>query len=137
MKDLDLFETYKDLVGLPFKLGAQGPKEYDCYSLVKEIAHRRGFFLPVVNTPDDIELRLKLLESISNEYTELIVKPEPFCIVIFDLGPFGKIHCGIVLADCRQFIHSAAFIKRVRIDRLSSYPFRGRIFGFFRLCKRI
>ena len=38
-----------DLIGKPYKLGAAGPDAFDCWTLVVEVAKRRGVIVPELN----------------------------------------------------------------------------------------
>lgn len=127
---------YTDLIGRKWKKDAKGPNEFDCYHLIKEIQRRRGFYLPNIKTPESIELRLAMFEKLSSEYTIPIDRPEPFSIVVFDVRRFTRLHVGVVLEDCRSFIHAAAYIRRVRIDKLKSILWRKRITGYYRCTKK-
>ena len=124
---------YLDLVGRKFKIDGRGPTEYDCYGLILELAKRRGFFLPEQNTPEGIEMRMKMFEAISSEFTEPIDKIEPWAVVVFCKGRLGRLHVGTALQDCRRFIH--ADHKGVRITRLNSIIWQRKIAGYYRLKK--
>ncbi len=128
---------YTNLIGKGWKQHGKGPEFYDCYHLVKEIQRRRGFFLPEIDTPESIEMRLQMFKKLCSKFAESIDKPEPFCVVVFDGGRFTRLHIGVVLEDCRSFIHSAAYIKRIRIDKLDSVLWKKRVFGYFRCTKKI
>lgn len=127
---------YTDLIGKKFQIGGRGPDTYDCYGLIIEMMKRLGKYLPEQDTPDGIEMRLKMFDEISGRFAEPIDKPEPFCMVVFDMGRLARLHIGVVLEDSRSFIHSAAYIKRVRIDTLSGILWKHKITGYYR-CKKI
>lgn len=38
-------ESYDDLIGLPWELGANGPDTYDCWGLACEVLRRQGYEL--------------------------------------------------------------------------------------------
>ena len=46
MSAIPLETMVADLVGQPFKEGARGPNEFDCWGLVREVAKRSGTELP-------------------------------------------------------------------------------------------
>lgn len=127
---------YTDLIGKKFQTGGRGPDTYDCYGLIIEIMKRLGKYLPEQDTPAGVEMRLKMFEEISSEFAEPIDKPEPFCIVVFNLRRLSPLHIGVVLEDCRGFIHSAAYIRRVRIDKLDGILWKHRITGYYRCTKK-
>lgn len=122
---------YTNIIGKRFKINGRGPDEFDCYGLVKEIAKRRGYYLPQQDTPEGIKLRLAMFDKISSEFTEPIDTPEPWAIVVFDKGRLGRLHIGVVLENCEQFLHADR--KGVRISRLSSPGFLRKIAGFYKL----
>lgn len=132
---MEQFYTY--LIGKKWKENGRGPDEFDCYGLVIEMMKHRGYYLPNQKTPDGIKMRMKMFKSISSEFAIPIDKIEPFCIVIFDCGRLARLHIGIVLANCKSFIHSVAHIKRVRVDSLSSWPWKNRITGYFKCTKKL
>lgn len=127
-----------DLIGLPFKINTRGPDSYDCYGLCQEVQWRRGFLLPDFETPESVKMRLAILNKITseNKFVERISKPEAYSIVVFDLRLLARIHVGVVLEDCRKFLHAMGFKRRVCINRLSQFPYHGRVWGYFRpICK--
>lgn len=128
---------YTDLIGKKFQTGGRGPDTYDCYGLIIEMMKRVDKYLPEQDTPDGVEMRLKMFDRISSEFTEPIDKSEPFCIVVFDLGRLAHLHIGVVLEDCRSFIHSAAYIRRVRVDKLNGILWKHRITGYYRCKKKL
>lgn len=128
---------YTDLIGKKFQTGGRGQDVYDCYGLIIEMMKRLGKYLPEQDTPEGIEMRLKMFKEISSEFAEPIDKPEPFCIVVFNLRRLARLHIGVVLEDCRRFIHSAAYIKRVRIDKLDGILWKHRITGYYRCTKKL
>jgi len=99
---------------------------------MKEVQRRRGYDLPDINTPKSIEMRMTLFNKHKDEYLELLNKPEAFSIVIFDAGILGRLHMGAVLEDCKRFIHA---YKSIRISYLSKWPWKNRIFGFYKCIK--
>ena len=90
-----------------------------------------------MQTPESIEMRLAMFEKLSSEYAISIDKPEPFSIVVFNMKRIAPLHIGVVLQDCRSFIHAAAYIRRVRIDRLDSILWKNKIFGYYKCLKKI
>jgi len=128
---------YSDLIGKPFRIGAKGPDFYDCYHLVKEVQRRRGYDLPAINTPKSIEMRMALFNKHKDEFLELLNKPEAFSIVIFDAGMLGRLHMGVVLEDRKRFIHAFSSGKSTRISYLSKWPWKKRIFGFYKVTKKL
>ena len=122
-----------DLIGLPFMWGGRGPDSYDCFGLVREVQRRRGINLPDRPSPQAMDFQAAMADSIASRWTEPLCKPEAFAVVVFNARRFGW-HCGIVLDDCRRFIHVASCTTTVRIDLLDDYPWSKFIKRFFR-CK--
>lgn len=135
MRRYHVEDFYQDLIGKKYQKNGRGSKGYDCYGVVLELAKRRGFFLPEIKTPESIKLRQAMFEKLSSEYAIPIEKPEPNCIVVFDTRVFGRLHVGMVLENCRQFIH--ADLQRVRVCRLDSFIWKRLIIGFYRLTKKL
>lgn len=40
---------FNDLIGKPYRLGATGPDEFDCWSLTVEVAKRFGVTVPMID----------------------------------------------------------------------------------------
>jgi len=130
-----LFNTnlnYTDLLGIPFKMGGRTKQEgFDCYGLCMEVAKRAGV------TPYEFNIGIEDLhkrsDAINNgkESCIEIDKPEPFCIVTFKIRPPYVTHMGIVLEDCKSFIH---ILKKrsVSIARLDEPIWKRKIDGFYR-----
>lgn len=55
MPDAAATPDYVDLLGLPFKRGARGPKSFDCYGLAREMFTRAGIFVPDFESPEDLQ----------------------------------------------------------------------------------
>lgn len=121
-----------DLIGKPFKYGGRGPDEYDCYGLAKEIFNRLGKDLPDVNSPTEFDTIDCAGKELVKLITEVIDKPEPFCIVGFKVRPPYVSHMGIVLENRFTFIH---ILKNthVCIERLDSLMWKDKIGGFYRI----
>ncbi len=100
-----LFEIdMKKYMGKPWQRDGRGPQSYDCYGLIEAIYADRGIILPEVNRPDSLAAMYdKCHDSVG------LFKPiesiKPFCIVTFRTRPPKITHAGIVLPDCKRFIH--------------------------------
>jgi len=116
-----------DLIGQPFDL--QGKKGYNCYSLCKEVCKRGGVLLPDKQPIDNLSDRSTAINSGKSDYIKL-EKPKPFCIVTFKIHPKYVTHMGVVLEDCRHFIH---IMKKshVVIERLDLPKWQKRIDGYY------
>jgi hypothetical protein len=100
---LDIADV-QDLIGKPYRPGARGPHEFDCWGLCAEVYRRRGIALP------DYEARglshaqtLALVQGHATNHAEWIDKPEPWCFV-FDAthGHLGLYWGGSVLHCARM-----------------------------------
>jgi len=123
---------YTDLLGKEFAYGGRGPDAYDCYGLVIETRKRVGRTMPLHYVSTDIPEAIhgSIEEArLSCGFREL-PEPSPFCLVTFRLHPRYTTHIGMVLQDCRRFIHILAKM-RVGVERLDSPCWRHRISGFF------
>ena len=115
-------ELFDDLIGKSFEEVGK------CLGLVREVYKRRGIEIPDFNT-HSIEEEHETIENEKNNYTEKIDSPEPYCIVTFKtVGPFVT-HMGVVLEDCKTFIH-AERKKNVAIEKLSHLLWKQKIKEF-------
>lgn len=121
---------FEDLLGVPWLRGGRDEKGMDCYGLAMEVRKRIGDPVPEYNSPDDENSVIaSFLKEI--DVAEKLLQPVPFCFVAFRLfSPYVN-HIGVVLNDCDHFIH---IIKEetVRIEKLSSFFWKGRIVGFYK-----
>jgi len=122
-----------DLIGIPFLRGGRGPDAFDCFGLVREVQRRRGIELPDAPSPQSMELQAAMVERIASHWTEPLDQVEPYCVVVFNSRRFGW-HCGVVLENCRQFVHVAEFTKTSKIDLLDEWPWSHWIHGSYK-CK--
>ena len=122
--------NYIDLLGKGFKYNGRGPDEYDCYGLVKEIYHRIGVELPEYASTDNCSLINQMIEQGKELFTK-IEKPEPFCIVLFQIIPGYVSHIGVVLGDCIKFIHISQGIS-VAVERLDNKLWERRNRGYYK-----
>jgi peptidoglycan DL-endopeptidase CwlO len=84
-------ESYDDLIGKPYELGATGPAAYDCYGLVVEVLSRLGFtintdlaaewirmYQPGLIDPEDItELECEIDETPRKPGDLIIMRADP------------------------------------------------------------
>jgi len=121
--------VWSDLLGKEYAEGAVGPDRYDCYGLCREIARRVGRSLPDLPHPSNLqethELYLQAAESMRR-----LPAPAPFCAVAFMMRPPFVTHIGIVLEDCRRFIHILRK-RSVAIERLDNPQWQRRIAGYY------
>lgn len=127
---IELF--YEDLLGKEFAYGGRGPETYDCAGLVGEICRRLGKKWPenYISNPEPSLIQCQIKSIAEQEFIE-IEKPEPFCAVTFFIHPFLTSHIGMVLPDCRRFIHIMQGCK-VAIERLDSPSWKRRNTGYWK-----
>jgi cell wall-associated NlpC family hydrolase len=123
---------FEDLIGKPFETGARGPNKFDCYGLCIEVYKRLG-----KEVEDYGFLDTEKAKEISNLFDEKrenfvkIDKPQPFCLVaLMIVRPYVS-HVGVVLEDCRRFIH-ISYRRNVCIEYLDSDRWKNRIDGYWR-----
>jgi cell wall-associated NlpC family hydrolase len=117
------------LLGKKYARGGRGPDTFDCYGLALEVARRIGFDLPELLTPEG-------LAETDGEFWKQAQKSEqletarPWCVVAFRLRPPWVTHVGIVLEDCRRFVHIDRK-KGVCIERLDNIAWKPKIAGYY------
>jgi hypothetical protein len=100
-----------DLIGKPYKKDGRGPNFYDCWGLCMEVACRAGYKLPDYDDPFNCSDRKELIELQKQSKFRRLGIPEPWSLVLFriidDKGD-EKWHIGVILEDCKRFIHITA-----------------------------
>ena len=125
---------YSDLLGKPYRLGARGPEYYDCWGICIELGKRAGIDYPADFTPQDTPEQSEAITARRDNDFEKLEKPEPYCIVTFKITPPFIDHCGIVLSDCKHFVHIMKS-NSVSVNRIDHKILAKRIDGFYRLKK--
>ena len=98
-----------------------------CKKIAKEY---KNIDLPEWEGPDDNTVINRIMTE-RDDIAEPIETPEPYCFVIFTIVyPYGS-HIGLVLKDCKRFIHALAK-RNVTVDKLDSPFWNKRIKGFYR-----
>jgi len=116
----------------PFRLGGRGPTHYDCWGICLEVGKRVGIKYPEDFTPGETEQQdIAIRNKRDNDFDRLEI-PEPYCIVTFKITPPFVDHCGIVLSDCKHFLHIMNG-HAVAINRLDHRILAKRIDGFYKL----
>jgi len=119
---------FEDLLNCEFEYGAKGPDQYDCFTLAKEVLRRAGIGIKDWPSIVDVATRHDAIQFGKSDYTRLD-QPEAFSVVTFKLVPGRVTHMGVVLPDCKTFIHIMQK-RRVAIERLDYW--RHKIDGFYR-----
>ncbi len=127
MRESDIIKV-DDLLGMPFDL--KGRDGHNCYTLSMEVLKRVGVELPEVEAVEELGLRAVAINSGKEDYEEL-EGPEMFCIVTFMIRPPFVNHMGVVLGDCKRFIHIMRS-RSVAIERLDNRFWVKKIDGFFK-----
>ena len=122
----------QDLIGIPYEKHGRTTKGLDCYGLVHLVYGRLGKELP--NFPKDYTELLNIHNAIEENKSKFIEleKPEPYCIVTFSIYPPYVTHIGVVLDDCKRFIHIMEK-RNVTIEKLDKW--QKRIRGFYKWMK--
>lgn len=122
---------YSDLIGNKFRYFGRGENnEYDCWGLCLEVYKRLGISLPPYKTWINLHLRDTQIKEGKLDFIK-ISEPEPYCLVTFKLKLNFVTHVGVVLPDCKRFIHILA--KRlVCTERLDKYIWVKKRDGFYK-----
>lgn len=120
-KDIELYSSglFSDLLGMPYD-------QIRCYELTREVYHRLGIELPDYSNVTGISLIKELIIK-KKKLTIELDHPEPFCIVLIAKGEVAT-HLGVVLDDCKCFIHSCG--TGVTISKLRHW--KERIRGYYK-----
>lgn len=121
----------KDLLGVPYEKHGRTTKGLDCYGLVHLVYERLGENLPDSDEYSELLSMHNKIAEHKSQFVE-IEKPEPFCLVTFSILPPYVTHIGIVLEDCKRFIHIMEK-RNVTIEKLDKWQKRCR--GFYKWVK--
>lgn len=108
--------TYEDLIGKPYRVGAEGPDAYDCYGLVREL-HRRWHGIEPPPYPvfqNRFENGEMVDRAISSGCWRKLQRPEPGATLVLSVMGFGA-HLGFVV-DPARFVHARK--DQVCVERL-------------------
>lgn len=126
-------EISQSLLGMSFEIGGRGPKEIDCYGVLKYYYEQFGFNLPDYSYVDDWSENSKQYLREYASFFRKLDKDEKLEIgdVILFYSKETANHAGVYLGDGR-FIH--AFDKAgTRIDSLTTPLWKQKIYGYFRV----
>ena len=90
-------ESYSDLIGLPYQLGASG-NAFDCWTLVIEVLKRCG--VSVDYQPKYSQNHIDQMKTYSGEW----IDSEPKAGSIVLMAEKNRLHCGIML-DTASVLH--------------------------------
>jgi cell wall-associated NlpC family hydrolase len=128
MRAPDLFDI-AGLVGAPFRYGARGPAEFDCYGLVMHLHALQGQRLPDYRSPSEQPRIAALMATQLHLWEE--VPAQPGAVVALRLTGELVSHCGLVLADGQKFVHAWEACGGVTIERLAVWQRAHRVAGFY------
>lgn len=124
---------YSDLIGKNFSYDGRGPDTFDCYGLCIEMYKRLGKELVEYKASNDFKENADSFNFGKKDFIKL-EKPEPFCLVFIRVYKNYVSHVGVVLEDCKRFIHICD--KRpVCIELLNSDRWKNRIDGYWKYTK--
>ena len=123
--------NFSDLLGKGFKFEARGPDKYDCWGICMEVSKRTGKPLPSYQSYEDLGLRNLEIRSRGDSDFVKLQKPEPFCIIAFHSLSKYVTHMGIVLEDCKRFIHIREQTS-VCIERINTQVWQRKLQGFYK-----
>ena len=122
-----------DLIGRPYKAGGRGPANYDCWGICMAAAVRAGIKMPDIEVPDGDELKGKALADQKQSNFRRLDAARPFSIALFriiDDDSQIKWHVGLVLENCRNFIHTTGKMG-ANISSLTDPVWRLFLEGFY------
>ncbi len=123
---------YEDLIGVPYKFGGRDLDGMDCWGLCIEVARRNGVDLPDYPFLSNYQEKVisDLVRAEKGKFKKFF-SPEPFSIVTLYISrPFVS-HCGMVMEDCKSFIHTMQARGRSCIEKLDHPFWKTRIEGFY------
>jgi len=123
--------NFSDLIGIPYIKNGKDINGFDCFGLVQEIYRRLGFVIPNLdyNDPDDVQFIDTLANNEKDKLTKQISKPEPYCFVLLMTVGTYVTHIGVVLEDCKSFIHTTKK-KNVCVEKLDNVLWKQKIKEF-------
>lgn len=124
---------FTDLIGKPYKAGGRGPANYDCWGICIAAAARAGIELPDIDVPAGDELRGKIISDQKQSNFRRLDAAGPFSIALFRIiDDDGQIkwHIGLVLENCRSFLHTTGKMG-ANISSLTDPVWRLFLEGFY------
>lgn len=117
---------YADLIGHPFRDGARGPHEFDCWGLLQTVLRRMG------HSPTDFPSNPALLsQALADEWQPIergLVQPGDG--ILLRSNERYVWHVGVVLDGCRM-LHARESVGAC-VERFDSPAYSRRIVGFYR-----
>jgi len=100
---------FSDLIGKPYKEGGRGPANYDCWGICMAAAARAKIELPDIEVPAGDEMKGKAIDDQKQSNFRRLDAVMAYSIALFrviDDDSQIKWHVGLVLENCRNFIHT-------------------------------
>jgi hypothetical protein len=100
----------RQLIGRPWRAGAEGPDAFDCYGLVRHVMRQRGVELPELAFTGDTLRDVALGETAVNHLTwTRLSGPWPWCLVLMGRkGNFKPLwtHVGVWFEPDMKVLHA-------------------------------
>ncbi len=110
-------------------------KNFNCWHLCQQVSQRMGQKLIGFNAwVESIAQRDLTIRSFEKDF-ERLQGPEPGSIVVFARNHKTVVHMGIVMEDCKSFIHIGRRTCTPRIERLDNPTYARVLYGFYRYAK--
>ena len=113
---LEIIETAKNYIGVPYVFGGTTPKGFDCSGFLQYVFKQNGFVVP--RLADEQYLLGKAAKISQLAAGDL---------VFFTTYTSGASHCGFYVGD-RRFLHASSS-RGIRIDSLDSDYWSSRFLG--------
>jgi hypothetical protein len=118
---------YADMVGKPFRRGARGPDEYDCWGVLQAILRRMG------HSPTDYPTSPELvLQVIADEWEPIRIDQllPGDGILLRSTDPAYEWHIGVAV-DPWNMLHAREGAG-VCVERIEGPAYKRRLLGFYR-----
>jgi len=107
-------------------------ENFNCWHICQEVARRIGQKLIGFNEwIESLADRDLTIRSFEKDFIKL-EGPEFGSIVVFAKHKKTVVHMGIVLEDCRSFIHISRRTRTTKIERLDEPTYARVLYGFYR-----
>jgi peptidoglycan DL-endopeptidase CwlO len=105
------------LIGSPYRMGGAGPRAFDCSGFSMYVFKKNGVKLPRTATTQYVRgHRVPMNDAKAGD------------LIFFNISGRGISHVGIYIGG-GEFVHAPSTGKNVRIDRIDSPYWKGRVRG--------
>jgi hypothetical protein len=125
---------YEDLLGVAFQKDGDSLEGLNCYNLCRHVYRRPPINIelpPFYSNSVEPGLVHSIIAGNIDRYFMRLTIPVPYCLVTFCVIPPSTHHIGVMLEDCRRFIHVMEGCDVV-VERLDSYFWLDKVKGFYR-----